>query len=341
MSVFDSSKVAQVETLLARAQNIAITCHKSPDGDAIGSALGLWHVLRASGFRAHVVVPDRFPQFLKWMPGADQCLVADQDEAATLGALAAADLVFCLDYNDLTRTGVLTETLRASVAPKVMVDHHQDPDDFAAIQFSDTSSCSTAQMIYEWVEASARLEHLSTDAMACLYTGIVTDSGSFRFSSVTPETHRIAAGMMEHGLQPHLVHQALFDTNEESRLRLTGYALSEKLQVWREYCTAVISLSEAELERFNYQPGDTEGLVNQALSIKGIRMAAFIKEGNGYVKMSLRSKGTFTVNELAGAHFEGGGHINAAGGRSDLTLEETLEQFKAILPQYERQLCAG
>ena len=209
MSVFDSSKVAQVETLLARAQNIAITCHKSPDGDAIGSALGLWHVLRASGFRAHVVVPDRFPQFLKWMPGADQCLVADQDEAATLGALAAADLVFCLDYNDLTRTGVLTEILRASVAPKVMVDHHQDPDDFAAIQFSDTSSCSTAQMIYEWVEASARLEHLSTDAMACLYTGIVTDSGSFRFSSVTPETHRIAAGMMEHGLQPHLVHQAL------------------------------------------------------------------------------------------------------------------------------------
>ena len=341
MSVFDPSKVAQAEDMLTSANSIAITCHKSPDGDAIGSALGLWHVLRASGIQAQVVVPDRFPQFLTWMEGADQCLVADQDEAGALGALGNADLVICLDYNDLSRTGILEATLQASAAPKIMVDHHQHPDDFATVMFSDTSSCSTAQMIYEWAEASGRIEHLSTDAMACLYTGMVTDSGSFRYSSVTSKTHRIAAQMMDCGLQPHLVHQALFDTNEESRLRLTGYALSEKLQVWREYCTAVISMSQAELERFNYQHGDTEGLVNQALSIKGIRMAAFVKEGNGYVKMSLRSKGTFAVNELASAHFEGGGHINAAGGRSDLTLEETLAKLKGLLSQYERQLCAG
>lgn len=339
MHKINSENVSAVLQMCAQAKNIVITGHRSPDGDAVGSTLALSHYLRAKGFENTVILPDDYPTFLHWMKGNDEVQIfdANADKGATL--IAEADLVFTLDYNDLSRTGNMADALRNSEASMVMIDHHQQPSDYAKITFSDTSSCSTAQMVYEFIEAAGDIAMIDPEMAECIYCGIMTDSGSFRFSSVDAKTHRIAAQLIENGLDHSKVHMAVYDTNLLDRLKLVGYALSEKLEVMEDLAVAIISLSKEELDKHHYRAGDTEGLVNQALSIDGVQCAVFIREGNNKVKMSFRSKGNFDVNEFARAHFNGGGHKNAAGGAvSTSNIEEVLEQFKTAIKGYSSQL---
>ncbi len=325
--------------MCAQAKKIVITGHRSPDGDALGSTLALSHYLKTKGFENTVLLPDDYPAFLHWMKGNDEVQIFDSNPEKGVELIVEADLVFTLDYNDLSRTGSMAEALRESSAAMVMIDHHQQPSDYAKFTFSDTSSCSTAQMVYEFIEAAGDVAMIDPEMAECIYCGIMTDSGSFRFPSVDAKTHRIAAQLIENGLDHSKVHMAVYDTNLLDRLRLVGYALSQKLEVMEDLAVAIISLSKEELEQHHYRAGDTEGLVNQALSINGVQCAVFIREGNHKVKMSFRSKGHFDVNEFARAHFNGGGHKNAAGGAvNGASIDEVLEQFKTAIRKYSSQL---
>ncbi|MGB0423651.1 MAG: DHH family phosphoesterase, partial [Flavobacteriales bacterium] len=263
----------------------------------------------------------------------------DHDIAKGNEIIGKADLIFTLDYNHLSRVGNMTSAMENSSAPKVMIDHHQQPADYAEVTFSDTSSCSTAQMIYQLIATAGDADLVSTDMAECMYCGLVTDSGSFRFSSVNAETHEIAAHLIAKGLDHAKVHRRIYDTNREDKLKLVGYALCNKLEVLVDGRAAIIYLSQEELDQHNYQGGDTEGLVNQALSIQGVNCAVFIREGKNIVKMSFRSKGHFDVNKMARAHFNGGGHMNAAGGALfETSLDDVVSKVKGVLESYKTNL---
>lgn len=326
-------QVALLAQELGRPRRIAITTHYNPDGDAMGSSLGLAHVLRSMGHEVQVVLPNTPPSFLHWMPGRPDTLAHDVDAAGSKAAIAAAELLFCLDFNRPDRVGPLEDALRAARF-RVLIDHHQDPDAFAAIGFSDVTSCSTCQMVYDIVEALGAVRHIGAEAATCLYTGIMTDTGSFRFSSTAPHTLRVAARLMELGAVPDHIVSAVLDDNTEDRLRLLGFALSERLEVLPQLGTAIITLDKGDLERFRFKPGDTEGLVNYGLSIRGIRLAAFFMERGDLVKVSLRSKGMLPVNRFLAEHFEGGGHINAAGGQARTDLRSAVQRFREALPAF-------
>ncbi|MFM9985313.1 MAG: DHH family phosphoesterase [Flavobacteriales bacterium] len=327
--VFNSENILKSTGLIAGAHNIVITSHKSPDGDAVGSLLSMLLMMDELGHNATAILPDEPPAFLGWMKGAERIVVFDQNGDAAKAAIAAADLIFVLDYNALHRTGSEMEIeLAASQAQFIMIDHHQQPQDLPGVIYSDTSSCSTCQLIYEFFVASGWKEKINPSMAECLYCGIMTDSGSFRFPSVTPDTHRIVAEMMENGLDHAHVHREVYDTNSLDRLKLVGFALSEKLEVIESCATAIVSISTEELNKFSHRPGDTESLVNQALSIQGVKLAAFFREGNNEVKVSFRSKGNFDVNAFARLNWNGGGHRNAAGGKSTDDLETSIARFK-------------
>ncbi len=316
--------------LLTPKPRVVITIHRGPDGDAIGSGLGWMHILANAGMEATVIAPDAYPGFLKWMPGNEKVLVYESQKEEAQKAIDAADLIFCLDFNSPGRMGNLAEAITSAQKPIVVVDHHQEPDDFAQGYYTDDNASSTAEMVYRLSEALQWEQHINHDAALCLYTGIVTDTGSFRFSSVSPQLLRIAASLIERGIDHTRIYREVYDSNTLERLKLQGFALSEKLKVMPGGATAYISLSENELKKYSFQKGDTEGLVNYALSIKNVGLAGFFAEKDGMIKISLRSKGSYNVNELARAHFDGGGHINAAGGRSLESMEATLARFEQI-----------
>lgn len=319
---------------------IVITAHKSPDGDAVGSALGLYHYLKVIGQEdVCVVLPDEIPQYLKWLPGARHILTHEKNAEETEAKIANADFIFCLDYNSLSRIGALQKPVKNSSACIINIDHHQEPEDFADYVLLDSKASSTAELVYEFLDKLSFDEKLPLEAGQCLYTGIVTDTGSFRYSSTRAQTLEIAARLMRSGVKPAMIYDKSFDQNKLSKLKLTGFVLNEKLELWPDYNTAVITLTKEELEKYEYEKGDTEGLVNYGLSVENIVLAVFIKESNeGFFKMSFRSKGNVDVNEIARKHFEGGGHINAAGGKSNVALEETLRKLRNILPLYEEKL---
>lgn len=320
----------KLKTLLDQKPKVLITMHKGPDGDAIGSSLGLFHFLKQRGVDAVIVSPDSIPKFLKWLPACDQIMDSERHSNKAKKAVKKCDIIFCLDFNHPSRLGPFQEIVMKSNKPKYMVDHHQDPDDFADQYFVDSDASSTAEMIYRLAAEMDETELINADSAICLYTGLVTDTGSFRFSSVTPAVMQIAANLMSTGIDHTRVYDEIYDNSSLDRLKLRGYALSEKTVVIANTGAAYISLSEEELERFHYQSGDTEGLVNYALSIEGIHVAGFFYERDGYIKISLRSKGQVEVNKISSALFDGGGHKMAAGGRSDLGLAETVAKFEAV-----------
>lgn len=329
-----SNKLAAIDAtylqkLVGASKNIVITSHKSPDGDAIGSALAMYHILRNIGKSAVVILPDDVPEFLQWLDGYDKIVVFQNSSHEALKLIADAELIFSLDYNHLSRVGnEMENALRGAAAKFVLIDHHQLPESFAAVTYSDTSSSSTAEMIYQTIVACGWKEKINLPVAESIYTGIMTDSGSFRFPSVTAETHRIVGELIDLGLEHARIHRAIYDTNTLDRMRLVGYALSQKLEVLEDCATAVISLSLEELERFHHQPGDTESLVNQALSIKGVKLAAFYRETSDKIKISFRSKNSFDVNAFARESWNGGGHKNAAGGQTNESLVDALARFK-------------
>lgn len=327
----EPTALAALRELLAAPKRCALITHYNPDGDAMGSSLGLAGVLRAAGHTAHVVLPNTPPPNLQWMPGHADVIAGDTDREAAVRALGEAEVVFCLDFNKPDRVGPLEEALRAA-SFKVLIDHHRDPDPMAAITFSDTTACATAQMVYDIAAALGLEQHLSADLATCLLTGLITDSGSFRFSSTTPHTLRVAAALMERGAIPDRIHQAVMDDNSESRMRLKGFTLSERMEVLHEQGTVIMHLTEKDLQRFDFQPGDTEGFVNMGLGIRGIRLSAFFIQRGDLVKVSLRSKGALAVNGFLAQHFQGGGHANAAGGHLRASVGSAIELFRRELP---------
>jgi phosphoesterase RecJ-like protein len=325
----------KIKEFVDQAQSIVITSHKSPDGDSIGSSLALYHILKKWGKQVQVVHPDPAPEFLQWVSGQNQIIDFETKAEQAISILQTADLVFCLDYNEPSRVGDQMQAyLMASNATKVMIDHHLHPADFCQAVISETSACSTCELIYKWVQDVDRLDDLDEVSGACIYLGIMTDTGSFRFPSVSAFTHEIIADLIRRGVKHYLIHESVYDTNTVDRIKLRGYALSEKLVCLNDIHVAYASLSAEELKKYNYQKGDTEGLVNQILGIQGIKMAVLFVEKDGKVKISFRAKGDYFVNELAKTHFDGGGHAYASGGISTESLEKTVEKFVTFVKDF-------
>ena len=325
----------EILKLVEQAQSIVITSHKSPDGDSIGSSLALFHLFRKWNKPVRMVHPDPAPAFLHWIEGQEEIIDFERSAEKAKKILAEADLILCLDYNDPSRVGdIMQQFLVASTASKVMIDHHLHPADFCQQVISDPSASSTSELIYKWIKEIGRLDDLDEVSGAAIYLGIMTDTGSFRFPSVSAFTHEAIGDLIRRGVKHFLVHEAVYDTNTVDRIKLRGYALSEKLVCMDEIHVGYASLSEEELNRFHYQKGDTEGLVNQILGIQGMKMAVLFVEKDGKVKISFRSKGDYYVNELAKAHFDGGGHAYASGGISFETLEKTVEKFVTFVKDF-------
>lgn len=330
------NKYNSIVDIIKSSSKIIITAHKSPDGDSIGSSLGLYHFIQKLGKEVVICHPDPAPDYLLWLDSVETILTMTQDNLKIEELFEKADLVFCLDYNATDRVGEgMQSLLEKSDSKKIMIDHHMNPQDFALITISETSVCSTSQLIVELIEQSGNGILIDEKIGTPLYLGILTDTGSFRFPSVQPRTHELLAKLLSAGVKHYLIHEILNDNNTLSRLRLQGYALSEKLEVMENAPVALISLTEEELAKYNYRKGDTEGFVNIALSIKGMKAAVFLSEKDELIKISFRSKGQDNpVNTLASEHFNGGGHINAAGGVSELSMEETIAKVKRLIPDY-------
>lgn len=331
--------LAELKDLLAQPKKIVITTHHKPDGDALGSSLGLYHYLISKQHQVTVITPSDYPYFLQWMPGNSEVMVYTEQKEAAAESVQNSDLIFCLDFNSLSRINDLGELVKFSSAKKIMIDHHLDPENFDDFRIWNTTACSASQLVYEFI-AELLGDKRSIDAIiaTCLYTGIMTDSGSFRFPTTTSKVHRITADLIDMGADNSAIYQSVYDHSTENRLRFLGYCLSNKLEILAGYNTAMIAISREEMKRFNIVTGDTEGIVNFALSITGIRLSAFIIERPDRIKLSLRSLGTFPANEICKIYFHGGGHRNAAGGQSESTLEQVVHQFKTLLPEYKNLL---
>lgn len=328
-----------LKTFLAQSRNIVIVGHRNPDGDAVGSTLALKLYLDKKGHKATVVMPNEYPDFLHWLPSSDTVYRFDWQNSQSQKAINASEIIFLLDFNALHRVGSdMQNTLEQYPNDFAMIDHHQQPDD-VKYMYSDVTICSTCQMVYQFIEMNGDVDLIDSDIATCLYTGIMTDTGSFRFRSTTSKTHRIIANLIDKGAENDKIHNNVYDANSYGRLLLLGQALSN-LQIFPKFKTAFITLTEAEKNKFDFQKGDTDGVVNYALSLKGIIFAAIFiedKEQN-IIKISFRSKGKFSVNQFARNHFNGGGHDNAAGGKFDGTMEAMITDFKNHLPNYKDEL---
>ncbi|MEW7279126.1 bifunctional oligoribonuclease/PAP phosphatase NrnA [Aquimarina sp. 2201CG1-2-11] len=335
----NTTEINKVKEVLSSPKKIVIVTHKNPDGDAIGSSLGLYHYLISLKHKVTVITPNDYPDFLKWVPGENLVLKYDNNTEAANTIIKEANLIFTLDFNHFSRSGNMESILKNTNASFIMIDHHQEPDDYALITYSDTSMCSTCQMVYHFIEKLGDLDKITPEIATNIYVGIMTDTGSFRFRSTTSTTHRVIANLIDWGADNTRIHEQIYDTNTRSRIRLKGIAINN-LKIVSEYNTAYITISQKELDQNHFKKGDTEGFVNIGLSIKGIKFAVIFIEnkGEGIIKISFRSKGDFSVNEFSRNHFEGGGHHNASGGRSNLSLSKTVEKFISILPSYKNVL---
>ena len=324
--------IQAIQLLLSTPKKIAIIPHRGPDGDAMGSTLGLYHFLLKNNHHPVVVSPNEFPDFLAWMPGAETVKIFEKDKENCTKILEDAELIFTLDFNALHRTGEMEHVLAQLKAPFIMIDHHQRPDDYATFTYSDTSFGSTCEMIYNFILFLGKKHDIDKTIGTCIYTGILTDSGSFRFPKTTGTTHRIIAELIDLGVENTEIPTLLFDNSSFGRLQILGRAL-QNMKVITEHKTAYITLTQDELNSFGYVKGDTEGIVNYGLSIKGIVFAAIFIENKEekIIKISFRSQGDFDVNQFARDYFNGGGHRNAAGGKSEVSMEETIRKFEDLV----------
>lgn len=328
-----------VKNVLRSSSRVLITTHHNPDGDAVGSAMGLYHYLiQEKHLSVNVLIPNQFPDFLKWIPASDQATIFERSPKEGKNLINNADLIFCLDYNAFERVGDFADMLREARGTRIMIDHHPNPGSGFDFTFSTINTSSTAELVYDFITELGGTESLNRNIAECIYAGIVTDTGSFSYLCNHEKTYRVVAELIKLGIDGEHIHRLVYDTFSEDRLRLLGFCLSERMIVLPEYHTAYIYLSESDLKRFNYQIGDLEGVVNYPLSIKNVKFSVLFREQPRKIRMSLRSKGEFAVNEFAESHFKGGGHKNAAGSDSFLTLKETLDKFESLLPQYKEQL---
>ena len=329
------NQLEQLKPWLDKPATVVIIPHKNPDGDAMGSCLAWQGMLNQLGHSTTVIAPNDYPTFLHWLPGHDNVIIYENHQDAADKLIAEADMIFTLDFNTLKRIDQMGVRVAESAATKIMIDHHQEPDDYADIMFSTPAVGSTCELVFQIIEAMGLVKHIDQDIASCLYTGIVTDTGSFRFPSVTAATHRAVATLIDAGANHSEIHEKIKDNARPDRLKLLGIALKNMVFV-SEYKTAYITLSQDELDACNYQKGDTEGFVNYGLSVAGIEMAVLMTENKkeDVIKISFRSKGDLAINLFAKTYFEGGGHINAAGGKSDKSLQETEAYFLKSLATF-------
>lgn len=324
---------------LETPQKVVITTHYKPDADALGSSLALAGYLDKKGHQVHVISPSDYPNFLNWMEGHNRVINYEAGRKKLSKTLIEeADMIFCLDFNSLDRINEMGELVAQATATKILIDHHLEPQAFANYELWSTKAAATAELIYELIIKLNDRHFIDQDIAECLYAGIMTDTGQFKHPNTTKNVHLVTADLIERGADIAKVGRLIYDNNSLDRLKFTGYALSQKLKVLKDLRTAYFWISADDLKKFNSKTGDTEGLVNYALSLRGIVFSAVIIERPETIRISLRSKGSFSVNEFAKAHFEGGGHPNAAGGKSDLSLEETVKKFEILTRKYKEQL---
>jgi len=326
-------------SLLTQPKKILITAHQKPDGDAMGASLGLYHFLIQFGHEVTVVSPTNWANFLNWMPGCEKVIDFEAKREESITLINQAEVLFCLDFNVLHRTKNMEPYLKKADCIKVLIDHHQQPEEEAfTYGISDTSKSSTCELVYDFIVNAGHADKININVATCLYTGIMTDTGSFRFPSTTASVHRVVAHFKEIGLNHTTIHENIYDNFSESRLRFIGQALLNRLDVMYEYNTAMMAISKYDLIKYEIKTGDTESLVNYLLTIQGIKLGALVIDRDEERKWSFRSKGNFDVNTFARNYFEGGGHRNAAGGRSSDSLDQTVKKFKQVLQKYEQEL---
>jgi len=331
-------EITEFKKFLSTPRQIVITTHHKPDGDALGSSLGFLHLLKGMGHKVTVISPSDFPSFFDWMPGRRDILLFPESLHETTSLVRNADLICCLDFNHLKRINELGELVAESKALKIMVDHHLDPQGFDDFRFWDTEASSTAELIYRLAFELGLQELITAEVATCLYTGIMTDTGSFRFPRTTPALHRIVASLIEAGADNVAIHEQVYDQYTLSRLHFLGYCLKEKLVVINELNTAYFAISAEELDQFTIQTGDTEGIVNYALALSGIKLAVLMIQRHDMIKLSFRSTGDFPCNLLANKYFNGGGHKNASGGMSLDNLPVTIKKFTDALVEFRQLL---
>ncbi len=327
-----------LQNIINETQHPLILIHFNPDGDAIGSALAFYYYLAKKGKNPVLVSPNDYPEFLHWLPGNDKVLVYKRQTGTVLNAITQADVIFALDFNDTDRVNDLEKYFLNAKAKKVLIDHHPEPGNFADLIISDVIYSSTAELVYHVIESLGDKNLVDKTIAECLYTGIMTDTGSFNYNSSQPYTYFVVSKLIDLGINKDQIYWNIYDNYSAQRMRLLGYCLYKKMEVFPEYHTAFISITKQELKNFNFAPGDSEGFVNYPLSVKGIRFSAIFVENDKQIKISFRSKGDFATNKFAEQHFNGGGHKNASGGNSKESLEKVLLKFRELLPQYKKEL---
>ena len=334
-----SNEISELNILLRQKKNIVITAHTNPDGDAIGASLAMYHYLTKLGNTVNMIVPNMFPDFYQWLPESDKIIIYEKQAKLSQKLLKEANIIFSLDYNALSRLGALTEIVKNTSGTRILIDHHIDPDresfDFC---HSCTDISSTGELVYDFITKLGDEKLIDKKTGEAIYTCIVTDTGSFSFSCNRPDTYIITSKLIALGVDAEKIHKLIYDTYSENRLRLLGYAISNRMIVWEELHTAIIYLTKSDLKKYDYQVGDTEGVVNFPLSMDKVNMSVLITERDNILRLSFRSKGSFSVNELSRAHFNGGGHRNAAGGKSSENIDALIERLKIIINEYKDQL---
>lgn len=336
--MLDNQIIAKISDLIREKKPTVVMSHLNPDGDAIGSAIALSLFLDKLGVPSNVIIPNEVPDFLKWLPGYERVHSGTQEFEKCTKLIKEASTLFLLDFNEPGRAGNLMDIVQDSPAFKILIDHHEDPEDFVDILISEPWRGSAGEMVYKFMEELGEIKLLDRDIATCLYVAIMTDTGNFRYGSSYSEIFTIAGELVEAGIDKDEIFTSVYDSYSEDRMKLLGYSMSEKLVVIPGCNTAYISLTMEELDRFNHQVGDTEGFVNVPFSIKGIRVTALFIEKKNHVKISLRSKGDFSVDAIARQHFNGGGHVNAAGGESADSLEDTAQHFIRVIKQHRNEL---
>ncbi len=327
--------IHKVQKELDKADKIAIVVHVGPDGDAMGSSLGLWHYLMTLGKEPVVIVPTAFPGFYAWMPGVECVLVYEDKKETCETFLQNADLIFTLDFNVPNRMAKMEDAVMNAPAPKILVDHHLHPGDYAKVTISYPEISSTSELIFRLICRLGDFSKINLGCAECIYTGMMTDTGAFTYNSNKPEIYTIVHELIKIGVDKDDIYRKVFNTYSADRMRLMGYSLYKKMKLYPEYQAALITLTAKELEEFNFQNGDSEGLVNMPLSIAGVVFSVFMREDLDKIKVSLRSQGTFPANKVSADLFNGGGHLNAAGGESYTTMAEAVKKFEAALPDYK------
>lgn len=340
--VIAQANIDHAEKWFERAEKIVIVSHVSPDGDAIGSSLGLYHFLNSLEKTVNVIVPNQFPDFLRWMPGAKDVVIYDRYKEFADKLIQEADVICCLDFNVLSRIDTMEEAVKNAPGRKMMIDHHLYPGDFCRITISHPEISSTSELVFRLICRLGNYNDITREGAECIYTGMMTDTGGFTYNSNNREIYYIISELLSKGIDKDEIYRNVFNTHSEGRLRLMGYVLYEKMEVFRNFNAALIWLTKNEQRKFQYRKGDTEGFVNIPLSMEGIRFSCFLREDTekNMIKVSLRSVGTFPCNQLASEFFNGGGHLNASGGEFYGTMDEAIELFKRALIKFENQLLA-